>query len=178
MLALIDGPNWQKVFQPDTPLLEIFVRGTVMYLGLFVLLRLVLKRQSGAVGITDLLVIVLIADAAQNAMAANYSSISDGLILVSVLIFWNYLLDWLGYHVPFFERIVRPAPLALIRNGVMLRRNMRQELITEEELMVALRQQGLEDPKQVRSAHMEGDGRISIIPVDKANGDKQPKKVF
>nr|MBP7571903.1 DUF421 domain-containing protein [Acidobacteriota bacterium] len=74
------GVDWGRVFAFDTPWLEIVVRGTAIYLGLFLLLRLVLKRQAGTVGITDLLVIVLIADAAQNAMADDYRSVPDGLL--------------------------------------------------------------------------------------------------
>ena len=73
--------DWEHIFLPDMPLLEIFIRGSVMYLSLFFLLRLVLKRQVGSIGITDLLVIVLIADAAQNAMAADYQSLPDGMEL-------------------------------------------------------------------------------------------------
>lgn len=63
----IVGVEWAKMLIPDTPLLEIFLRGSIVYLALFFLLRVVLKRESGTLGITDLLVVVLIADAAQNA---------------------------------------------------------------------------------------------------------------
>lgn len=166
--------DWARLFLPDTPLLEIVARGTAVYLGLFLLLRLVLKRQSGAVGITDLLVIVLIADAAQNAMAADYQSITDGLVLVGVIVFWSHALDWLGYHFPALNRLVHPPPLPLIRNGVMLRRNMRQELITEEELRTQLREQGVVEIGQVKIACMEGDGRISVVRAD--DQDTQQKR--
>src|SRR3954451_9015343 len=96
------------LFVPETPVPEIFIRGTAMYLVLFLLLRLTLKRQSGAVGMTDLLVVILIADAAQNAMAGNYRSIGDGVVLVATILFWAYAIDWLGYHVPLVERLVHP----------------------------------------------------------------------
>ena len=165
-MGLFDSVDWAKLLTPDTPILEIFVRGTLMYLGLFLLLRLVLKRQSGGVGITDLLLIVLLADAAQNAMAGDYTSITDGFLLVVVIVFWSYALDWLGYHVSFIHRLVHPEPLLLVKDGKMLRRNMRQELITHEELMSELRGQGLDDIAQVKEARMEGDGRISIIKLD------------
>ena len=75
------GFDIQKAFTPDVSLLEIFVRGTVIYLGLFFLLRVVLRRKAGTVAMTDLLVLVLIADAAQNAMNAEYHSITAGLVL-------------------------------------------------------------------------------------------------
>lgn len=160
--------DWARLMMPDTPLLEIIFRGSAIYLGLFLLLRLVLKRQSGGVGITDLLVVVLIADAAQNGMADDYHSVTDGLLLVGVIIFWSHLLDWLGYRFPALARLIHPPPLPLIRNGVMMRRNLRQELITEEELLTQLRQQGIQDVKQVKMANMEGDGRVSVVPFDKA----------
>lgn len=160
------GVDWAEAFIPSVSLLEIFLRGTLMYLVLFALLRLVLKRQAGTVGITDLLVLVLIADAAQNAMSANYTSITEGVLLVATIIFWSYALDWLGYRCPFLQRLVHPPPLPLVRDGQMLRRNMRRELITEEELLAEVRAQGYEDLSQVKQANMEGNGRISVIGIE------------
>ena len=114
-------------------------------------------------GITDLLVVVLIADAAQNAMSDDYRSIPDGLLLVGTIIFWSWALNWLGFRFPRIQRFVHPAPLPLVRDGRMLRKNMARELITEDELMSQLRLQGASEVSQVESALMEGDGRISVI---------------
>lgn len=155
--------DWHSMFAQDTPLLEIIVRGSAVYVSLFVLLRVVLKREAGQVAITDILVIVLIADAAQNAMAANYKSITDGVALVAVLVFWAFFLDWLAYRVPWFERLIKPPRLALVRSGRMLRKNMHQELITEDELRSQLRLQGVDDLASVEAAYVEHDGRISVI---------------
>lgn len=166
------GVDWGRVFAFDTPWLEIVVRGTAIYLGLFLLLRLVLKRQAGTVGITDLLVIVLIADAAQNAMADDYRSVPDGLLLVAVIIFWSHALDWLGYKFPVLNRLVHPPPLPLIRDGRLLRQNMRRELITEEDLLAQLREQGVLDIEDVKVACMEGDGQVSVVPFDKQQGSQ------
>src|SRR5687768_3193112 len=91
--------DWKSIFVPSVPLLEIVLRGSIVYLFLFFLLR-ILRRQAGALGIQDLLVVVLIADAAQNAMASEYKSITDGLILVSTIIFWDYFLNWLDFRFP------------------------------------------------------------------------------
>lgn len=158
--------DWAKTFLPDTPLLEIFLRGTLTYLALFFLLRIVLKRESGGMGVTDLLVIVLIADAAQNAMADDYTSILDGILLVATIIFWSHALNWLGFRFPAIQRLVHPRALPLMRDGRLLRRNMKQELITEGELLSQLRLQGIDDPAEVKAAYMEGDGRISVICRD------------
>ncbi|MET7967673.1 YetF domain-containing protein [Micromonospora sp. NPDC005305] len=158
--------DWQRLLVPDTPLWEIAVRGSAIYLALFFLLRVLLKRESGSTGMTDLLVIVLIADAAQNAMAADYTSITDGVALVAVIIGWAYLLDLLSYRFPAVARIIQPGSLVLVRDGRMLRRNMRRELVTEDELYAQLRQQGVEDLTDVKEVRMESQGQFSVITRD------------
>jgi uncharacterized membrane protein YcaP (DUF421 family) len=155
--------DWRLLFVPDTSLLEIFIRGTVVYLGAFLLLRVVFKRQVGSVSITDILVVVFIADAAQNAMADDYRSITDGLFLVAVIIFWAFALDALSHRFRRLERFVKPPALPLVRDGEMQPRNMRREFITESELMSQLRLQGVDDLGRVKDAYMEPDGRISVI---------------
>ena len=171
-MGLFEQVNWRSVFVPDTPLLEIFVRGTIVYLALFLLLRLVLKRQSGTIGVTDLLVVVLIADAAQNAMAHDYKSIPDGLLLVGTIVFWSYALDWLGARFPWLGRFIHPPPLELIRDGQINWRNLRKELISLDELKSELREQGVANIAQVKEAHMEGDGRISVVTRSKKQHPK------
>ncbi|HEU5328903.1 MAG: DUF421 domain-containing protein, partial [Thermomicrobiales bacterium] len=72
--------EWSKMFAFDTPVLEIFIRITIVYLFLVLLLRITLKRQTGGMSMRDLLVLVLIADAVQNGMAGQYTSVSDALV--------------------------------------------------------------------------------------------------
>jgi uncharacterized membrane protein YcaP (DUF421 family) len=163
--------DWRSVFVPTVSVTEIFLRGTVVYIFLFFILRL-LRREAGAIGISDLLLVVLIADAAQNAMSSDYKSITDGLILVSSIAFWDYFLDWLGYRLPSFRRLLRPAPLLLIKDGRLLWRNMRQEMITEDELMGKLREHGVERIEEVKKAYLEGDGRISVITTSSKRDSK------
>jgi uncharacterized membrane protein YcaP (DUF421 family) len=165
--------DWKTIFLPDVPLLEIILRASVMYISLFILLRVILKRQTGSLGMTDLLLITLLADASQNAMAGEYTSIMDGIVLVATIIFWNYAFDWLGYKSEWFSRLIEPAPLPLIKDGKLLRRNMRKELITEEELKSQLRQQGLDDPSKVKEAFIESDGQFSVV---QRKEKQQPKK--
>ena len=160
--------DWQTAFVPTISLLEIVLRGTVTYLVLFAMIR-VMNRGSGKVGLADLLMIVLIADAAQNAMASDYKSITEGIVLVGTLVFWNYALDWLAYRIPFLERFISPSAVLLVKDGKMLRRNMRRELISEQELMAQVRLQGAQDLSEVYEARMEGTGEISVIKV-KATG--------
>ena len=137
--------NWSAVLGVHTPLLELVVRGTAMYLILFAALRILVRRHIGSLSLMDLLLMVLIADAAQNAMAADYQSITEGIVLCGTLIGWNYLFDWLAYRFPFFQRLLEPPPLPVIRDGRFIQRNMRQEFVTKDELLGQLREQGVND---------------------------------
>jgi uncharacterized membrane protein YcaP (DUF421 family) len=163
-MGLFASIEWSELYLPDKPVLEIFLRGTMVYLAIFFLLRVLLKRQAGNVGLSDMLLIVLIADASQNAMANDYRSVPDGLILVGTLIFWNYALDWLAFRIPGFTWLVESPPLPLIRNGQVLKDNLRQECITEEDLRCQLRKKGYADPSQVTEGYIEGDGHFSFLP--------------
>lgn len=82
----------------------------------------------------DLLVVVLIADAAQNAMASEYKSTTEGLILVTTIVAWDYFLDWLGYRYPTIRPLVHPSPSLLIKDGRIQKRNLRREMITDEQI--------------------------------------------
>jgi len=163
----LSPPNWRRMFYPQTPLLEIIIRGSIMYLGLFILLRVILKREAGTVGMTDLLVVVLLADASQNAMANDYKSITDGLLLVLTIITWSYVLNFLGYAFPKVQKLIHPPPLLLIKYGMIIKKNLRKEFITEDELMSQIREQGIADIKEVKEAYMEMDGHISVIGFEK-----------
>jgi uncharacterized membrane protein YcaP (DUF421 family) len=122
--------DWHSLFVPSMHLGEVVFRGTVVYLFLFFLLR-IFRREAGQLGISDLLVVVLIADAAQNAMASEYRSITEGVILVATIALWDYFLDWLSFRVPDLQRLLRPPPLLSIKNGRLQRQNMKREMIQE-----------------------------------------------
>jgi uncharacterized membrane protein YcaP (DUF421 family) len=155
--------DWPALFIPTHSLAEMIVRGTLMYLGLFCILRFVMKRQTGSLGTADILLIVVIADAAQNAFSKQYQSIGEGIVLVATIVFWDFFIDWLTYKVPALGDILEPPPIALIRNGRMIRRNMRQEMISAEEIKAQLRQHGVEQIADVKIAYIESDGAVSVV---------------
>ncbi|MEO8436409.1 MAG: YetF domain-containing protein [Pyrinomonadaceae bacterium] len=167
--------DWHATFVPTVSLLEIILRGTLIYLVLFAMLR-ILRREAGGLGIADVLVIVLIADASQNAMASEYKSVTEGVVLVGTIVFWDYTLDFLAYHFPRFQRLVHPGPLLLIKNGRMVRENMRREMISREELLSQLREEGVESATEVKKAYLEGDGRVSVIKKKIGSSGQAPKK--
>jgi uncharacterized membrane protein YcaP (DUF421 family) len=154
--------DWLSILSFDTPLLELVARGSVLYFGILVMTRLMPRRTGGELAMMDLIFVLLIAEAAAHAMG-EYTSVADGIVMVATFMGWNYLINALSYRVPFIERLVSSPPLQVIKDGKLLRRNMRREFLTEEELMSHLREEGIGDVKEVKSAHIEGDGKISVI---------------
>ena len=165
MNASLWSVDWHALLVPSGSLAEIFIRGSIIYLLLFFLLRF-LRREGGQIGIADVLVVVVIADAAQNGMAGTYNSITEGVLLIATIMGWDYALDWLGYRWPAFGRLVHPQPVLLVVNGRMNLKNLRRELITCDELMSRIREAGIEKLEDVKCCRMEGDGHISVIGYD------------
>lgn len=163
VLDLLFKVDWYELFVPSTSVAELWIRGTLVYLILFVILRFLPNRHIGAVGIADVLVVVLFVNAVQNALVTSSASITEGAILVFTIIFWIYALNWLGYRFPRFQRFLNPPPKLLVKNGRILRPNMEQELLTQDELMSLLRKQGVQKLNEVKVAFMESDGNVSVI---------------
>jgi len=153
--------------------LELIVRGTAVYWFLYVLFRFVLRRDVGSMAMADVLLVVLIADAAQNAMAGEYKSITDGCVLVATIAFWNYLLDWASYRFVAVRRIVEPPPLLLVDDGRLILPHLRRQLVSVEELRAKMRENGIERWEEVHKAYMEPDGEISVLRREsrKESGD-------
>jgi uncharacterized membrane protein YcaP (DUF421 family) len=168
-----------ELFRFDLNPWELVLRGSAMYWFLYLLFRFVLRRDVGSIGIADVLLLVLIADAAQNAMAGGYSTVAEGFVLVATIAAWNYLLDWASYRFELIRRFAEPGPLMLVRDGHILRANLRQEMISLEDLYAKLRGEGVDDVAKVKSAFMESDGRISVIryePRSARGGGSQPRR--
>lgn len=157
------SPDWSEMFTFSISPLEIIIRGSIVYWFIFVLLRVAGRRDIGSFGVADMLVLVLIADAAQNAMAGEYKSIVDGLVLVSTIVGWAVIVDRAGYFFKPVGRLLAADKVCLIHDGVIARRNLRREYITEAELLSELRLKGVTDVSEVRRAYMEADGNISVL---------------
>jgi uncharacterized membrane protein YcaP (DUF421 family) len=168
--------DFTELFSFTVSPLELIARGTCIYWFIFALFRFVLRRDVGSIAIADVLLLVLIADASANGMSGQYETVAEGMLLVATLAFWNYLLDWASYHSPALRRLLEPSTVKLVENGEPLRKNLRRELITMDELMSEVRKQGLESLADVQRARMESDGKISILPVEgKRAGRRLPQ---
>ena len=167
--------DWNLMFVPTRSLLEFVVRGSLMYL-LFLAGFRIFRREAGELSVSDLLVVVLIADAAQNGMADEYKSVTEGVTVVATIFGWNFFLDWLAYRSRFVYRLLHPPALLLVRNGHIQGRNLRSELMTRQDLLAQLREQGVEDVRSVKKAYLESDGRVSVIRNDPNQSSRQRER--
>lgn len=152
-----------EVFALTTPLWEIVLRATAVYLAVFMLLRLLPKRTAGKFSLADLLTLIIIGSMAKTGIVGDSTSAGDVVLMIAFVLLWDYILNSLEYYIPFFRHILRDRQTALIQDGRLMRGNMRREMVTEDELLAALRKENVEDVSSVHSAYLEADGKISIL---------------
>ena len=167
--------DWRTMFVPTGSVFELVLRATVMYLMILAGFR-IFRRDAGSLSVSDLLVVVLIADAAQNGMAGEYKSLTEGVIVVATIFAWNYILDWMAYRSRFVYWLLHSPSLLLIRNGQIQYRNLRSQLITKEDLLAQLREQGVESIDGVKKCYLESDGKMSVIQEESARPSRPPEK--
>lgn len=154
--------SWGEIFAVESPLVELIVRGTTLYFAIIAFIRL-MPRIGGELAVMDLVFLLLVAEAAAHGMG-EHKTVGDAIVLVATLMAWNYLFNFLSLHIPLFERLISGSPVQVVRDGRLLRRNMRREYLTEDELMAQLRRHGLEKIEDVKVAYIEGEGQLTIIP--------------
>jgi uncharacterized membrane protein YcaP (DUF421 family) len=163
--------DWQAMFDVDVPVLEL--RGSLTFLMLLVLMRVVGQRESGGLGLTDVLVVVLAVDAAGAGagLTGGAGSITEGFVLVATVLFWSVAVDAVAHRWPRFAALVKARPRPLIDDGRLNRRAMRREFMSEDEVLSQLRLHGVADPAEVHRAYLEPNGLISIIRRDGTEPD-------
>ena len=152
-----------EMFELTMPLWEIAARATIVYLAIILIVRVMPKRKTGHISPNDMLTLIVIGGMATDAIMGGSTSIGDILLLIGIVLAWGYVLDLMEFRVPALSRLLREPETVLVENGQLLRRNMRSEMVTEDELMAVLRKQGISDLSGVRSACLEADGEISVI---------------
>jgi uncharacterized membrane protein YcaP (DUF421 family) len=152
------------VFDLTTPWWEIIVRTAVVYVLVLVLLRAAGKRELGQMSPVDLVVILVIANAVQNAMTGGDNSLIGGVIAATTLVTMNVAFSRVAHRIPYVAHLFESEPTQLVKDGKLVKRNLDRENVDMDELMMAAREHGIEDLAGVESAYLERDGSISIIP--------------
>jgi uncharacterized membrane protein YcaP (DUF421 family) len=161
------GASWHT-------LLDIALRTTIVYLALLVGIRLTGHRLLGQLSAFDLVLLLIIANAVQNAMVGPDTSLAGGLVAAGVLLVWHQALARLRRTSPRVAKVLAGEGIMLVNNGAILDQHLGRAGITEAELLQALREHGVATVKDVRLAVLEPDGSISVIRFDDIKPGTRP----
>ncbi len=149
-----------------TPPLLIILRCTVVYVVLLVALRLTGKRQLGQFTPFDFAVLLIVSNAVQNAMIGPDTSLVGGILGAATLLGLNYLLSVLSVRFNVLGHEVLGEPTLLINEGHLVTANLQRERVNPDDVLMAMREHGVEDIAQVKHAILETDGSISVVSKD------------
>lgn len=150
----------------ELPVLNLMLRGAVVFFCVLVLLRISGKRQLGQMSASEFVAILLISNAVQNSMNGGDNSLVGGLILAAVLIALSWLVSWLTYRSVFLSSVLEGTPTLLIHHSRLLRTNLVKEKLNDSDLKVLLRKQGIHDFSTVKTAILEADGTLSVTKIN------------
>jgi len=156
----------EKIMELIEGYIKIILSSSAVYLFIIIAIRLFGKKELAQLSIIDLVFILLISNAVQNAMVGSDSSLTGGLVAASTLFMINYLFKYLLYRFPKLGNIVQGTELMLIYNGQLNESNLVKARITREEILEAVREHGVAEIRNVDLAVLEIDGNISIISND------------
>jgi len=149
-----------------TGLLIISLKSTVIYIFIVFAIRLFGKKELAQLSVIDLVFILLISNAVQNAMVGTDSSVAGGIAAASGLFIVNYVFKYLLKKFPKFSDAVQGHAVLLIYKGKVLHQNCDHALFTMDELKAAVREHGIEKIEDVDLAVLEVDGNVSIVSND------------
>jgi uncharacterized membrane protein YcaP (DUF421 family) len=155
-----------RMTAPWHVLLDVALRTTAVYLALLLGLRLTGTRQLGQMSTFDLVLLLVIANAVQNAMVGPDTSLAGGLVAAGVLIGWHQVIDRLRRRSRGLARWLSGEGVMLINHGAVLEEHCRRAGVSRDDLLQALREHGVATVEDVRLAVLEPDGAISVIRDD------------
>src|SRR5712691_7241349 len=157
-------------------LLDVALRTSIVYLALLVGLRLTGTRQLGQMSTFDLVLLLIIANAVQNAMVGPDTSLAGGLVAAGVLIGWHRVIDWWRVRSRGVSKLLAGEGIMLIHDGKILQEHCERAGITHDELRQALREHGVANIQDVMLAVLEPDGSISVIRNDDMKAGDRPHR--
>lgn len=141
------------------------IRGVVIYLFLLLVFRIAGKRSLAQATTFDLVLLLVVGEATQQALLGNDFSVTNALLLIITLVGVDRLTAFIKEKLPRFEEIAEGIPLIIVDNGKLLRERMTKVRVDENDIMEAARENGLERMEQIKYAVLERNGKISIIPL-------------
>lgn len=153
------------MFHIAVPAWQIVARTVVVYGAVLVGLRLAGKRELGQMTVFDLVVVLLIANAVQNAMVGPDTSLIGGVIAAAILLMCNWLVAALRLRGGVWGRLIEGTPTVLISDGHLVEPHLRRERVDADDIEMVLREHGVPSIADVKLAVLETDGSISIVPM-------------
>src|SRR4051794_23607304 len=160
------NPMWHL----DRPVWEYCTRAACIYTFLLIVLRITGKRQVGQLAPFDLILLLVLSNAVQNAMIGQDTSILGGCITAATLIVMNGAVSLATFHSKFLAGVIEGRPIRLIHDGHVDERNLRRVKLTHHELNAALRAEGIGCAEHVQVAVLENTGKISVVAKNHTNG--------
>ncbi len=157
-------------------LLDVALRTSVVYFALLIGLRLTGTRQLGQMSTFDLVLLLIIANAVQNAMVGPDTSLAGGLVAAGVLIAWHRVIDWWRLRSRGISKLLTGEGIMLIHAGRILEEHCVRAGITHDELRQALREHGVASVQDVMLAVLEPDGAISVVRFDDIKPGERPHR--
>jgi uncharacterized membrane protein YcaP (DUF421 family) len=154
--------------------MDIVLRASVIFLALYVLMRLMGKRELGQMTPFELIVLVVIGDLIQQGVTQNDFSLTGAIIAVSTIAFWALIFSWLSYLSPRAERLLEGEPRVIVRDGELIAGNLRRNRLTRSEIESEMRLAGIAHLRDVAWAILEARGKISFIQRSGTGGGDQP----
>jgi uncharacterized membrane protein YcaP (DUF421 family) len=153
---------WQQLLLPEVPLAQLAIRTVVVFIGLMVLLRLSGKRQVGQLGAIEFVIMLLISEVVQNAMIGGDNSLTAGLLSAAILIALGALVSLLSFRSTTMSRLLEGRPTRLVHDGRVIRAHMNRERLSNTDLKILLRKNGVDDFRTIDEVILEADGSLSI----------------
>jgi uncharacterized membrane protein YcaP (DUF421 family) len=156
--------------------MDIVLRATVIFVALYLLVRLMGKRELGQMTPFELIVLVVIGDLIQQGVTQNDFSLTGAVIAISTIAFWALVFSWASYLWPRAERILEGEPRVVVRDGELVKGNLRRNRLTLGEIESEMRLAGIARMSDVAWAILEPRGKISFIQrsEQEEDGEKPP----
>jgi uncharacterized membrane protein YcaP (DUF421 family) len=146
---------------------DLVLRAVVVFLAIFVLTRIVGRRELSTMEPFDLIVLIVTGDLVQQGVTQSDYSLTGALTVIATIALLTVALSYVSFKVPRLRPVLDGEPLVLVQDGEVIARNLRRERITIEELLAEARQQQLASLAHVRFAVLETNGAISFIPAER-----------
>lgn len=157
--------------------MDVVLRATAMFAIVYLLLRLLGKREIGQMTPFDLVSMVVIGDLIQQGITHNDFSLTGATLAISTFAFWSLVLGWVAYLFPIARKVLNGEPRLIIRDGHVLKQAMRQDRLTLDEVKSEMRLAGISDVSDVRFAVLEPQGKISFIKTSEDEGVKKNDEI-